>query len=510
MSDKKVTIGIETTADTSGVKKADDSIVDLNRNTKKLDQELGRTGNTSEGVASKLGGNLRGKIQQAGYQVQDFAVQVGGGTSAMTAFGQQAPQFLGAFGPAGSIAGAIIAIGAVAYNVFSKMGDDAQSTTEKLEDMNDAIEKIAKNKTDDLNQEFADTAAAFDLATRRAAALNTGTEEVIKSQNKLALAQLESKALARESATAAANLKLAEEGKSPDTARVTNDAALRVQERAAQLARQGVAAEANRVITAQQAAELKAAELKAAEAAQQKALDLLAAERERLSIIRQQNEELAKIAKQRETDDPGLQIAGSVFPNLIPRTPAAIDAQKKLDDPAAKASQAVVESRIAALEKLVTGDDAGLNKSVATLSVELLAAQTNVSNLVQAAKNNTAAIKLDLGGVTQTSQTGAANKNLDAEKSTVVSQLDSLVSSIGDKGGKDLAPFITEMKDILQDKALSADELARLPVLMAQYFGKIANLGQAQNQVVRDAMAKVDDLEREVRNLKISGGSRNP
>jgi hypothetical protein len=50
-------------------------------------------------------------MQQVGYQVQDFAVQVQSGTSAMVALGQQGSQLLGIFGPAGAIAGAILAVG---------------------------------------------------------------------------------------------------------------------------------------------------------------------------------------------------------------------------------------------------------------------------------------------------------------------------------------------------------------------------------------------------------------
>ena len=50
-------------------------------------------------------------MQQVGYQVQDFAVQVQGGTDKLVAFSQQGSQLLGIFGPAGAIAGAILAVG---------------------------------------------------------------------------------------------------------------------------------------------------------------------------------------------------------------------------------------------------------------------------------------------------------------------------------------------------------------------------------------------------------------
>ena len=49
-------------------------------------------------------------MQQAGYQIGDYAVQVSNGTSKMQAFGQQAPQLLQIFGPIGAIVGAGVAV----------------------------------------------------------------------------------------------------------------------------------------------------------------------------------------------------------------------------------------------------------------------------------------------------------------------------------------------------------------------------------------------------------------
>lgn len=48
---------------------------------------------------------------QAGFQIQDFAVQVQGGTSALTALSQQGSQLLGIFGTGGAIAGAALTVG---------------------------------------------------------------------------------------------------------------------------------------------------------------------------------------------------------------------------------------------------------------------------------------------------------------------------------------------------------------------------------------------------------------
>jgi len=88
-------------------------------------------------------------MQQVGYQVQDFAVQVQGGTSAMVALGQQGSQLLGIFGPAGAIAGMILAIGtglAGAFMAAKSAGDESVSSMElyktAMEDTTEAVKTL--------------------------------------------------------------------------------------------------------------------------------------------------------------------------------------------------------------------------------------------------------------------------------------------------------------------------------------------------------------------------------
>ena len=64
----------------------------------------------------------KGALQQAGYQVGDFAVQVANGTSAVQAFGQQGSQLLGIFGPIGAVLGAGVAIFAALGVAVQKSG----------------------------------------------------------------------------------------------------------------------------------------------------------------------------------------------------------------------------------------------------------------------------------------------------------------------------------------------------------------------------------------------------
>lgn len=69
---------------------------------------------------------------QAGFQIQDFAVQVAAGQSALVALGQQGSQLLGIFGTGGAIAGAALAIGVIAVQLFR--GRDAAEALNKAID----------------------------------------------------------------------------------------------------------------------------------------------------------------------------------------------------------------------------------------------------------------------------------------------------------------------------------------------------------------------------------------
>ena len=84
--------------------------------------------NTSAYSANAVATNkwAKGALQQTGYQVGDYAVQVANGTSAMQAFGQQGSQLLGIFGPIGAVLGAGVAI-------FSAIGVAAQRASSSVE-----------------------------------------------------------------------------------------------------------------------------------------------------------------------------------------------------------------------------------------------------------------------------------------------------------------------------------------------------------------------------------------
>ncbi|AUR98098.1 coil containing protein [Vibrio phage 1.247.A._10N.261.54.E12] len=80
----------------------------------------------------------KGAMQQLGFQVQDFAVQIAGGTSAITAFGQQGSQLAGILGPGGAIVGALIAVGSAIIGV----GVNALSTAGAIDTFLEKVKEL--------------------------------------------------------------------------------------------------------------------------------------------------------------------------------------------------------------------------------------------------------------------------------------------------------------------------------------------------------------------------------
>lgn len=84
----------------------------------------------------------RGIMQQAGYQVGDFAVQVQGGQSALVAFSQQGSQLLGVFGPMGAVMGAVLSVGTILAGTLLSMGSAAGTAKGDAEGLEKAMTSL--------------------------------------------------------------------------------------------------------------------------------------------------------------------------------------------------------------------------------------------------------------------------------------------------------------------------------------------------------------------------------
>ena len=108
----------------------------------------------------------------AGYQIQDFAVQVQMGQNAITAFGAQASQFLGIFGTGGAIAGAVLTVGLLAYQL-SGLGQSGETAAEAMKRLGDEMEAAIRQAAEleefiiRVNERFLSTTEAARQRTLR-------------------------------------------------------------------------------------------------------------------------------------------------------------------------------------------------------------------------------------------------------------------------------------------------------------------------------------------------------
>lgn len=120
----------------------------------------------------KAANHMQFQVQNASYQIADFAVQVGMGTSAIRAAGQQLPQLLGGFGVFGAVAGAVVAIGGALLPVLMGGGTAAKTFDTAMGELNatftaykDAVAGV-NGGTSALRGEFgqaADSAQRFEM-----------------------------------------------------------------------------------------------------------------------------------------------------------------------------------------------------------------------------------------------------------------------------------------------------------------------------------------------------------
>lgn len=101
------------------------------------------------GKAAATAGQSSGRFgqvaQQAGYQIQDFIVQVQGGQSAFVAFGHQGSQLAGILGPGGAVLGAVIALAAaISGTLVAAMNSAGKKSAELPAELLERLEDIKK------------------------------------------------------------------------------------------------------------------------------------------------------------------------------------------------------------------------------------------------------------------------------------------------------------------------------------------------------------------------------
>jgi hypothetical protein len=148
MTDARLGLNIDSRSAVVGVNDLDNLAASARRTEQAVDrlatgatQDLNRiktAGTQAAASADRMSSSFamagRGQIQNVAFQVGDFATQVGAGTSASVALGQQLPQLLGGFGALGAVLGAVVAIGVPLAASFFRSADGAEAFGEASDD----------------------------------------------------------------------------------------------------------------------------------------------------------------------------------------------------------------------------------------------------------------------------------------------------------------------------------------------------------------------------------------
>jgi hypothetical protein len=160
------------------IRQVDSQISQLEKTIKKGGDAVGQLA-TGMNVSGKAARRNEIAFQQAGYQVQDFIIQVQGGVNPLIAFSQQASQLAGFFaGPWGAMIGlgiAAVSSLALAFQAVSSKADDAKSKIMSLADAQKG-----------LNQATADYQTKIDMLK-----FGVDTEEEVKVLKELQAARKE-------------------------------------------------------------------------------------------------------------------------------------------------------------------------------------------------------------------------------------------------------------------------------------------------------------------------------
>jgi hypothetical protein len=495
MASRKVDIQISTRSDTTGAKQAETALDAVATSTKRA--ETASTAAAAASTKQAAGTSRVGTIaQSAGYQVQDFAVQVAGGTSALVAFSQQAPQFLGVFGPGGAIAGALIAVGAIAAKVFIGMADDSASAAEKAAFLEETIKDVSETAAKAVGEDIDFGLKQIDDAADAALALIGAFDGVTEAANSSALASLSNAEKIRKAEIEIRKLR----GEQVDEIKEIESATAAESAMREEQARQAITAENTRVEQAKEAeAEVqKAFNLKLQEQAAIQAN--LQIENQKLGVLREQRDELEKQAKAK----------GDFSKGEIPfiGAPGAAEAQKQLEDQFFQASIALAERNIAVLEakgkevsEQLSENAKAVNSAMTTVAATVQEAAIAIPQIAEEFK--TADIVAQVEGIKEVATQAAT-------------QVQGIIDQVKPANAAEAAA-LEALKPMVADKKITADETLRVSQLLGTLDGAIrTQMGTAAAntdkliQTINTMQQRLDAQQRQIGQLQSSArGSGN-
>jgi hypothetical protein len=129
---------------TRPLKRAEEQMKGLEKQAKRTGTQMNQFGGSLVGAQKNLRKFALGGVQQAGYQIGDFAVQVANGTSRIQAFGQQAGQFLQIFGPFGAVLGAAVSVISAVVIAKTKASEAAERAAGNIMSMKEAVRSLGE------------------------------------------------------------------------------------------------------------------------------------------------------------------------------------------------------------------------------------------------------------------------------------------------------------------------------------------------------------------------------
>ncbi|QXN71215.1 tape measure protein [Rhodobacter phage RcKai] len=145
MAERKVSVRLGVV----GGKEVEATFLDIGNKGSAAMQRLGNESEQAFAKVSRSSMGASGGLQNVGFQIQDFAVQVGAGTSATQALAQQLPQLLSGFGLLGVVVGTASAILIPVAGYLFGIGQEAESASDKVETLVDRIGELQR-----INQNF--------------------------------------------------------------------------------------------------------------------------------------------------------------------------------------------------------------------------------------------------------------------------------------------------------------------------------------------------------------------
>jgi hypothetical protein len=538
MADKKVKIQIDTAANTKGAQDASKALDKVNDSQKEVARSADAADNTIAGmkaevarlttelentniesqefiqkatqldaVQKRLGAtlgtsgagfkNVGSLIGQAGFQVQDFAVQVGAGTSALTALSQQGSQLLGVFGPGGAVAGALLAIGAIAAKVFVPAELEMGRFLEN-------IEGVAKLAAEGISENFDNVLEGIQQQSARALELAAQYDGVKEASDRYSQSELDN-AAKRSQALILINQLLGVQVDTMKELQAQQDAesAKRLLTTQQQIAAQNqITAKAQENIQINNDTFLRDSEALAALRAR------LALEQQKLELFRRQKAELE--AQQRNAPSFLENASDFVFQNSTiaerrinaDRAGATLGSggpQLNVETSNARVNE--LESKIQELEKTLTGLATGLVGQAERAEITAANVETEIARIQEASRSDEL-----LASVTN------AQEQLTTGQTQVLTGLQELVTASqpiteSQKQARDLvAQAIVDGQITAQEAALIAQQL---PILMKTLNASnqlvLTNFGIVENNL-RNYQTQLTDVQRRLTDLSRQAG----